>query len=76
MREVIMGQQQRVAIVRAVCQPFDFILLDEPISHIDDRMAAVVADIITEEADRQKAGVVVSSIGKSLPLRYDTTLNL
>ena len=70
------GQQQRVAIVRAVCQPFDFILLDEPISHIDDRMAAVVTDIITEEADRQKAGVVVSSIGKSLPLRYDTTLNL
>ena len=27
------GQQQRVALIRALCQPFDFIFLDEPISH-------------------------------------------
>ena len=30
------GQQQRVAFIRALCQPFDFIFLDEPISHLDD----------------------------------------
>ena len=26
------GQQQRVAFIRALCQPFDFLFLDEPIS--------------------------------------------
>ena len=30
------GQQQRVAFIRALCQPFDFIFLDEPISHLDE----------------------------------------
>ncbi|MDE7115360.1 MAG: ATP-binding cassette domain-containing protein, partial [Muribaculaceae bacterium] len=30
------GQQQRVAIIRSICQPFDFILLDEPVSHLDE----------------------------------------
>ena len=28
------GQQQRVALIRALCQPFDFIFVDEPISHL------------------------------------------
>ena len=30
------GQQQRVAMIRSLVQPFDFILADEPISHLDD----------------------------------------
>lgn len=69
------GQQQRVAFVRALCQPFDFLFLDEPISHLDGANAAVMADILTAEADRQGAGVVVTSIGNHLPLAYDETLH-
>ena len=70
------GQQQRVAIIRALCQPFDFLLLDEPISHIDDRMARIVAELIAEEVASRQAAVVVSSIGKELPITYDNILNL
>ena len=29
------GQQQRVAIIRTLCQPCSFFLLDEPVSHLD-----------------------------------------
>ncbi len=28
------GQQQRVALIRSLVQPFDFLLADEPISHV------------------------------------------
>ncbi|MDR1542938.1 MAG: ATP-binding cassette domain-containing protein [Prevotellaceae bacterium] len=70
------GQQQRVAIVRALCQPFDFLLLDEPVSHIDDLMAVLAADLIKKEAKNQGAAVIVSSIGKNLPLNYEKKLDL
>lgn len=47
------GQQQRVAIIRSICQPFDFILLDEPVSHLDEDNNRIAAAIIGREAERQ-----------------------
>ena len=55
------GQQQRVAFVRALCQPFDFIFLDEPVSHLDDGNGKIMADILHEEAEKQGAGIIVTS---------------
>ena len=40
------GQQQRVAMIRALVQPFDFILADEPISHLDDKNSEAMAEIM------------------------------
>lgn len=62
------GQQQRVAVVRALCQPFDFILLDEPVSHLDDRNNAAVAGLVNEEATDCGAAVIATSVGYSLKL--------
>lgn len=70
------GQQQRVAFVRALCQPFDFIFLDEPISHLDDENAMLMGRMLTEEAERQGAGVVVTSIGKHIELEYSKVWKL
>ena len=70
------GQQQRVAFIRCLCQPFDFILLDEPVSHLDENNARVLARLLEEEAGRQGAGILVTSIGKALPLSYDHTYTL
>lgn len=70
------GQQQRVAMIRALVQPFDFILADEPISHLDDKNAAIMGDIMMEEAQRQGAGVIVTSIGKHINLNYERTVRL
>lgn len=70
------GQQQRVALVRALCQPFDFLFLDEPVSHLDEVNARNMARILTEEAMRQGAGVIVTSIGKHLELDYTKKLML
>ena len=60
------GQQQRVAIVRALCQPFDFLLVDEPVSHLDVRNNATVASLIVEEATARQASVIVTSVGNKL----------
>ncbi len=70
------GQQQRVAMMRALVQPFDFILADEPISHLDDTNSAIMADIMMTEAKRQGAGVIVTSIGKHMELDYDKVYKL
>ncbi len=70
------GQQQRVAMIRALVQPFDFILADEPISHLDDKNSRIMADIMMDEAKRQGAGVIVTSIGKHMDLNYERTLRL
>lgn len=70
------GQQQRVAMIRALVQPFDFLLVDEPISHLDDANSAIMGDIMMEEVRRQGAGVIVTSIGKHMGLPYDKTFYL
>lgn len=70
------GQQQRVAMIRALCQPFDFIFIDEPISHLDDTNSQIMADILMDEVRRQGAAVITTSIGKHLPLQYDQILRL
>ena len=70
------GQQQRVAIIRTLCQPCDFILLDEPVSHLDDENNRTVARIISEEAQRQGAGVIATSVGNHLQMDVDKIFNL
>ncbi|MCM1521695.1 MAG: ATP-binding cassette domain-containing protein [Muribaculaceae bacterium] len=62
------GQQQRVAIVRALCQPFDFLLVDEPVSHLDARNNTTIATLIAEEADSRGAAVIATSVGNKLSL--------
>ena len=70
------GQQQRVALIRALCQPFSFLLLDEPISHLDDKNSDIMRDVILREAKSQGAGVIATSIGKHMNIDYDLCLNL
>lgn len=70
------GQQQRVAIIRTLCQPYDFIMLDEPVSHLDEENNRIVAGIITDEAARQGAGIIATSVGNHLQMDVDFTFNL
>lgn len=70
------GQQQRVAMMRALAQPFDFLFVDEPISHLDDGNTQLLTDIMVEEAARQGAAIVVTSIGKHMDLKYNKVIKL
>lgn len=70
------GQQQRVAIVRALCQPFDFLLIDEPVSHLDARNNAIVASLIAREAADRGAAIIATSVGNKIRIPFNTTLRL
>jgi len=70
------GQQQRVAIVRTLCQPCDFILLDEPVSHLDDVNNAIVAEMVTAEAQQQGAGIISTSVGNNVKINVDKEFKL
>ena len=70
------GQQQRVAMMRALAQPFDFILADEPISHLDDVNSHLMGELMISEAKSQGAGVIVTSIGKHIDIKKKKVVKL
>lgn len=70
------GQQQRVAIIRAICQPFSFLLIDEPVSHLDAANNRLAAAMIEQEAARQGAAVIATSVGNRIGISTDVELHL
>lgn len=70
------GQQQRAAIVRALCQPFDFLLIDEPVSHLDERNNRIVAGIIERAATEAGAAVIATSVGNKIKLNFNSVFKL
>jgi len=59
------GQQQRVAIIRALCQPFDFLLADECFSHMDRKNSLIAYQLIRQECDARQAGLILTSLNKA-----------
>jgi ABC-type phosphate/phosphonate transport system ATPase subunit len=55
-------QQQRVAIIRALCQPFEFLLADECFSHMDTSNTRKAYDVIREECKKQEAGLLLTAL--------------
>lgn len=74
-RTLSYGQQQRVAIVRALCQPFEWLLLDEPFSHLDHENALRAMALIDRVRD-QKSGVIITSLGQADNRMFDRLLKL
>lgn len=71
-----LGQQQRVAFVRLLAQPADFVILDEPVSHLDAGNARIIGTMLRQRQLADGMGVIVTSIGQRLPYEYDKILKL
>ncbi len=56
------GQQQRVAILRALSGKFRFLLLDEPFSHLDPELTRRAQELIEKRCDQLEAGLLVTSL--------------
>lgn len=49
------GEQQRTAIIRALQQPFDLLLMDEPFSNLDEPNRLKAMELINEEVAARQA---------------------
>ncbi|MEP6583167.1 MAG: ATP-binding cassette domain-containing protein [Ginsengibacter sp.] len=56
------GEQQRIVIIRALLQPFDFLLLDEPYSHLDEANRNKATQLIYEECEKRNGAMVFADL--------------
>lgn len=56
------GEQQRIAIIRALMQPFDFLLLDEPFSHLDNQNSQLAMQLMIEESKKRNAAIIFADL--------------
>jgi ABC-type lipoprotein export system ATPase subunit len=56
------GEQQRVAIIRSLLQPFDFLLLDEPFSHLDTANSQKAMELMLEETKQRGAAIIFADL--------------
>lgn len=70
------GERQRVAIIRALCQPFDWLLLDEPFSHLDKANISKALELIEAAVQQRQAGIIFAGLGFDYGLRTDEKLEL
>lgn len=70
------GQQQRVAIIRALLQPFKLLLMDEPFSHLDERNTQLALELIAKETDANSGGFILTTLGSYHNFTFDQELKL
>ena len=70
------GQQQRIAIIRALCQPFKLLLLDEPFSHIDEAQITNAIALLNKEVTANQATLIIASLGDTYNIDYTKTILL
>ena len=71
-----MGQKQRVAILRALIQPFEFLLMDEPFSHLDPENISKALELINDVCANHKAGFIITSLDQTYNFKYTKILHL
>ena len=75
-RQLSIGQQQRVAIVRSLLQPFNWILLDEPFSHLDSANTRIALNLIIKVAKNKNAGVILTTLETNQEILNFKAINL
>jgi ABC-type lipoprotein export system ATPase subunit len=71
-----MGQQQRVAIIRALIQPYNWLIMDEPFSHLDIENTERCLKMIHDRTIEQNAGFVLTTLGENHGYSFDHELKL
>ncbi len=70
------GQCQRIAIIRAICQPFKWIILDEPFSHLDATNRDIAWNLIQQVAEEKNAGIILCLLDEIDSIQVNQTFYL
>lgn len=66
-----LGQQQRVSIVRALLQPSEFLIMDEPFSHLDEENISLASELICSHCQENSVGLVLTTLGQQYSIKWD-----
>jgi putative ABC transport system ATP-binding protein len=70
------GEQQRIAIIRSLMQPFNWLIMDEPFSHLDIANTSKASALILEECKKRNAGLLITDLDEDTNFPYTRFLNL
>jgi len=70
------GERQRIAIIRSLLQQADFLIMDEPFSHLDDKNSDKALQLIQNEATKNGSALVLTSLGTDYGWNYDRIILL
>jgi len=70
------GEQQRVAVARALMNKPDVLLADEPSGNLDSENARVLHDLFFELRDKLELTVIIVTHNENLAARADRTLRM
>jgi putative ABC transport system ATP-binding protein len=57
-------------------QPFNWLIMDEPFSHLDIANTAKAATLILEECKKRNAGLLITDLDEDTHFPYTRFLNL
>ncbi len=70
------GEQQRICIIRALVQPFEWLIMDEPFSHLDQANKKIAANLISAACKARNAGLIITDLDDDNLFNYSRILYL
>lgn len=75
-RTLSYGERQRIAIIRSLLQPFRWLLMDEPFSHLDPENTGAAIALIQEVAGSNKASLLLAGLEANTCFDYTQIIRL